>query len=403
MANLLTEATRVRAAAILDDIGRRHARLSKGLGASVAGGFAGEALFAMVLDAALPERGYDARAQRRLESAIGAKQGGAHPGLFTGLAGLGWTIELLVDTSDPDEDPNGAIDEELGAFLAHPGAADATYDLIAGDVGIGLYALARAGRPAGARLLATVLERLAAKAEREARGAYWWSQPAWIPASLRGERQRPYVDVGLSHGVAGVVALLGRVAAAGHATEDTKALLADATRWLLAQELTPNRYNAFPAWIMEGTTPAPTRTAWCYGDPGIASALWHAGKGLGDARVCDEAVRIATGAANRSIEDSRVEEPTLCHGSTGLAHIFAAFFRVTGEPVFRASAERWFAHAFDSRRRGRGAAGFASGDAVAPSKADTSLLTGTAGIGLAIASALHEEVPAWDEIFFVPR
>jgi lantibiotic biosynthesis protein len=388
---------------VLAEIAKRHARLSKGLDGTLAGGLTGEAIFAMVLHATAPEGGYDARAQRRLEAAIATKQRGFDAGLFTGVAGLGWAIELLVDTSDPDDDPNRGIDEELGAYLEHSAARDGKYDLIVGDVGIGLYALARTSRPAGKQLLTTVVERLASRAQRDARGAYWWSQPAWIPASIRGERQRPYVDLGLSHGIAGVVALLGRVAAAGHGTQASNELLAETASWLLAQELAPNRYNAFPAWIIEGTAPSPTRTAWCYGDPGIASALWHAGKGLGDASLCDHAVRIATGAANRAIEDSRVDDPTLCHGSTGLAHIFAAFYRVTGEPAFRASAEKWFVHAFASRKRGRGAAGFASGNAAAPSKTDTSLLTGTAGIGLAIASALHEEVPAWDEIFFVPR
>jgi lantibiotic biosynthesis protein len=369
----------------------------------VASGVAGLALFEMTLES-LFGAGHAARAQRRLDEAVDLASGGGFPGLFNGLAGIGWVLDTLVNDVDTpeDEDPNRGIDAELASFLARV-SVRSNYDLISGDVGIGLYGLTRTHRASGRRIVELVLQRLAETAKRDRSGAFWQNDPEWIPRDLRFDRQGPYVDLSLAHGVAGVVAVLGVACIRGYGDAATRELLSDAARWLLSHGQTSDARSLFPSWVGEGITPRPSRTAWCYGDPGIASALWFAGQGLGDERLRGEALRVARAAAARAPEHTGVADPALCHGSSGLAHVFGGFFRVTGEAGFRQASTEWFERTLRFRRAGAGVAGFASGDASGARRQDTSLLTGTAGIGLALASALTDDVPAWDDIFFVPK
>ena len=57
---------------------------------------------------------------------------------------------------------------------------------------------------------------------------------------------------------------------------------------------------------------------------------------------------------------------------------------------------RWFRRTLAFRRPGRGIAGFTAHDG-----ADRSLLTGAAGIGLALLAASTAVEPAWDRILLL--
>src|SRR5262249_36055361 len=151
------------------------------------------------------------------------------------------------------------------------------YDLINGLVGFCVYALERLSRPAALACLERIVERLAETAEQRPDGVTWWTNPAWLPPETRAQFPHGYHNLGLAHGVPGVIALLGRVCAAGVAVAQARPLLDGAVRWLLAQQ----RPGGFAHWVAPEVAARPARLAWCYGDPGVAAALLWAARCVG--------------------------------------------------------------------------------------------------------------------------
>lgn len=79
----------------------------------------------------------------------------------------------------------------------------------------------------------------------------------------------------------------------------------------------------------------------------------------------------------------------LCDGAAGVAHLFNRLFQATGDAWLAQAARRWFAQVFEMQRHGSGIAGYQSClDASAPGaggwQTDPGLLTGTAGLALAL-------------------
>ena len=67
--------------------------------------------------------------------------------------------------------------------------------------------------------------------------------------------------------------------------------------------------------------------AWCYGDLGIAIALYHANQILNNEEVEREYIELLHKSLKRKDKSiSMVEDISVCHGSFGLALIFKKFY-----------------------------------------------------------------------------
>jgi hypothetical protein len=95
----------------------------------------------------------------------------------------------------------------------------------------------------------------------------------------------------------------------------------------------------------------------------------------------------------------------LCHGAAGLGHLFNRLFQATGEPVLAEAARFWLEQALALRRPGRGFGGYEArirgGDGAPTWVAEPGLLTGAAGIALALLAATAPVEPAWDRFLLV--
>ncbi len=136
----------------------------------------------------------------------------------------------------------------------------------------------------------------------------------------------------------------------------------------------------------------PSRLGWCYGDLGIASALWQAGSRLGDPAVLDEARELlAHTLAYRDADNGKIADASLCHGSMGVSHMFRRAALATGDRAWLAGADRWLDHTLSLAARPHGLAFHLLDRDIACDD----LLQGTAGVGLALIASLGIE-PAWD-------
>jgi hypothetical protein len=383
---------------------------------ALADGPAGQALFFHYLDQARPGQGHDERALQHLETAIAATaETMTAPGLYGGFSGVAWVLEhltgrLLEPPAPGEDDPGEEVATALTTYLGHTPWLD-DYDLISGLVGLGVWAVERAPRSGGEEAAASVVRRLGELAERPDGGVTWRSSPERMMPSEAANHPRGNFNLGVAHGVPGVIGILGEMVAAGlpagGAAGEARELLAGAVNWLLGQRLPAGSASCFSYSVSPGVEPVPARLAWCYGDPGVSVALLSAARAAGEPEWERQAIAVARAAAARPADAGGVVDGGLCHGAAGLAHLYNRLYQATGDPLFKAEALAWIERLMAQRRPGQGLAGWQAwrpiGEITGPNPElgwvdDRGFLTGAAGIGLVLLGALSPVEPAWDRV-----
>lgn len=339
---------------------------------------------------------------------------------YSGFTGIAWAVDLvdgLLGTEGGDR--NDDIDQAV-TRLVQRYPETGPYDLINGLTGLGVYALARWPRPCAAQCLLGVIGQLDRRARHDRDGVSWWTPPEW-----QGQRRELYlpgrVDLGVAHGIAGVIPFLARVHRLGLARQTVRPLLDGAVSWLLTHMVDTASGPTVPFFVAKGLEATgveatgveasgaeasgvgsgPARSAWCYGDPGVAAALLLAARDVGEPAWMAMATDLALRAAARPPDQTRVEDAGLCHGSAGLAHLFNRMYRMTAEPALAGAARFWVERTLDlcsAPASGRDAA-FAA--VPKPPWKGPGLLEGAAGVALALAAASTTVEPVWDQMLLV--
>jgi hypothetical protein len=379
---------------------------------SLAGGQAGLAVLYAWLASAGRGSQADDLARQCLDRAIDAVATDALGSSFwEGFPGIAWAAELvdrLLDRGVQDGDAavgNEAVDEALSHLLSQPRQWPAPHDLVVGVTGLGVYALDRCPRPSAAECLHHVVARLEASARRDRHGIFWWTQPAGI---RQGEDREDYpsgrADLGMAHGAAGAIGLLGALCGAGVERATVRPLLEGAVSWLLAQAVATESGPTFPLWLAPDLDPAPARSAWCYGDPGVAAALWMAARGAGKCEWAREAVTLACRSAERPVTEAGVVDAGFCHGTAGLAHLYNRLYQATGEPRLGRAAIHWLERTLEWCDLAKAD----GGSWVAPDPdpgqgpwTGIELTRGAAGVALVLLAAATPVEPSWDRMFLL--
>lgn len=378
------------------------------LGPSLSHGDAGIALLHHELEALLPGRGHGDRARECMRRALGALEDTPlEPTLFGGFVGVAWAHELLggqgvTEYDAADCDP---VDEALFELLScdpYP----RTFDLVGGVAGIAVYALERARVGRGADIFAAAIRALARlSTEGHGGGRAWLTRLEWGTDEGRRVKPRAYEDFGMAHGLAGVLPILAAAVALGVERATARALLDAAVARLLSRRVSGYGGLTWPAWDAVGDdAPGPTRAAWCYGDPGIATGLHLAASVDGVSEWRETALAAMTSVAGRPPSACSVFDASVCHGAAGLAHLLRRWHLATGNEAFQNASAAWFARALALAEPDLEFAGFPMTEVVgdeAVKVARVGLLDGTAGVALALASALNGREPLWDRAFLL--
>jgi lantibiotic biosynthesis protein len=296
-------------------------------------------------------------ADQQLEHSLG-RPDLAGPGLFSGLAGLAFVLAQL----------GGEVDEEIDAALAARLREDDPHDLIFGVSGIGVYALER--MPDTAPLLNRVIQWLDARAVRSTIGRYLFTAPDLLSPLLRERHPAGAIDLGVAHGQGGAIVVAA--GAAKWSVPRAHELYDDLVAYLWSQASVDE-----PCFKMTVGSAA-SRAAWCYGDPGLAAALYSAASTIGDEESRRRALKLALSAGRRS-SWLEVKEPNLCHGVVGLAHIFNRLAQATGDDELARVALAGYQLAITQ---------------ALPEQLD--LLEGQLGIALSLTASFNDEAPDWD-------
>ncbi|MFI7702076.1 lanthionine synthetase LanC family protein [Nonomuraea sp. NPDC049480] len=204
------------------------------------------------------------------------------------------------------------------------------YDLITGPAGILVAFASDPDADAAARLpLVAHLAQLCEGAEL----------PRLRVGQYRDENLRGWnygrINLGLAHGLPGVLAALTAVADVDGLGEELRDLVRRLADRLVAESYTDRRGLItwpFGTRRLDGHRASRgngRRQAWCYGGPGNAWTLWEAARVLEDGELGAFAMESARSFMAAYDDDFYLDSLGICHGAAGLMLVYDAFARHT--------------------------------------------------------------------------
>jgi len=181
-------------------------------------------------------------ATEHLNSAIDrAHELKSSPSLYGGLTGLGWVVEHLArlfqgecdqpkdghssvtqNDNGEESDLNADIDTAVINALKRRYGQESSYDLVSGLVGLGVYFLERLPARSAVHGLKFIFDELENRARREGRGSTWHTSPELLPKWQRDQFPGGYYNLGVAHGIPGILFFLNELVAVG--IEEERAL-----------------------------------------------------------------------------------------------------------------------------------------------------------------------------------
>lgn len=317
-----------------------------------------------------------------------------------GIAGIGWLLQYLERQKLIDVNCDEML-ATVDTFLIKKLRIQITennWDFLHGAIGLGMYFLSRnKSHPIVRKALRILLGLLEQTAELSLNSCYKWRSILNIETGEQG------YNISMAHGQSSIIVFLVKMYKENINKRRVKKLLNYCVNYLISQEINKDRYGSFfTSYAIESQKDIrKSRLAWCYGDLGIAMALWQAGNCLNNEFWRKKALEILLYAADRrrNIEENSVFDAGLCHGSVGIAHIFYRIWWNTKITEFKEAAEYWFEVSLKMAKFPNGLAGYKTFQppTLENWQNDFGLLTGIAGIGLAFLTYSKGVEPTWDE------
>jgi lantibiotic modifying enzyme len=375
---------------------------------SIAEGDAGTALVSSYIGQCTADPSWTEVAHRLTRHAVvNAQQSGATaPGLFEGLAGLGFVVAQLSDGGHRFQRLLASIDNTLTSFvsfLSDPRSNEPPdVDPVTGLPGISSYFALRVEHGGGLATL-TAATQLLLGDRPEDTPAQWLTPAERIPTTtLRDQFPQGYLNCGMAHGVPGILAALARAWRRGVRIRGLESAITAASTWLLEHRADDAYGMNWPVGIAADSPTGehtPTRAAWCYGAPGVARGLWQAALALGRDDWRDAAVTAMLTALRRPAHLQQIDSPGLCHGAAGLLQIALRFYNDTTDERF---AEHVRALTVEILGRFDPTAPYVYRVAERGDDADNpSFLEGSAGIAAVLMAASAPRVPDWDRVLSI--
>ncbi len=258
--------------------------------------------------------------------------------LYKGLAGIGLCHDQLqkIGIIDSAEDVFGDIDDFLKIKCIEE-ITSRRYDFLHGALGISWYLLKKGGHQ---EFLSEFSKQLASISIKKGPEIYW--QDVF---SVNPKEDPTTVNLGLAHGMPGIIIYLAQAIKAGISEALNNELLEGAVNFILSQQL-GDRSNIFPSKVCPDSpenNQNKGRLAWCYGDLGIGFALLEATEALRSESLRNTANSILIKSAGRfEIEDTGLVDGGLCHGFAGVSHIYDLLYSRTGLGALQQASDFWF-------------------------------------------------------------
>ncbi|QPP06110.1 lanthionine synthetase C family protein [Streptomyces bathyalis] len=309
-------------------------------------------------------------AHRHITAAGQAMKSAPSRGLFSGPAAL----LAAAQTCAGPEGHYGSLRRKLAVWVAQDqterlhvfdeqarsgrtGVDWAAYDIINGLSGTARLLIdsaadpAEAGPEVEAALTASLrhLVRVTEPVHVDGHDVPGWWVPVELQISERDREAYPRGDfnLGMAHGIAGPLAVLCSAVEGGREVPGTHEAIHRIADWLISWTLHDEAGPYWPAragWDAETARDRPdalfTRTAWCYGTPGVAAALHRAGRIVNRPQWCTAALGALRAALRRDESLWAIEGATVCHGYAGLLRVLTRVNESAEDPELLAGCRR---------------------------------------------------------------
>jgi hypothetical protein len=364
-----------------------------------------------------PDSGWDEAAHSYIARSAAVLETSPHVGLglYRGISGLAFAMRYLSLRGQRYTRALGRVDslliDQSTATLDRLPDAGCTasdqYDLISGVVGVGAYLSTMTDAPSAVSLLHRLLGHLVAWSGRSAPDGFWTSA-GLVPEPGRPPEDSPVrcLDLGVAHGISGVLALLAICARHG---VDVRGMQGAADRLVTAirHGLTETRWGPDVAYRSYESHPhhetsTPSRVAWCYGNLGVARSLQLAGLAFSKPTWEQLAHQLVRSAIRRPPDVTRVSAPTFCHGQAGVLHLLTRFqddlpFHDPLLTEYTESCLRSVMGQYDPQKP----FGFSDFHPLTGPVDNPGLLEGAAGVALVLASLAGGVSPDWERLFLI--
>ncbi|MGW2815828.1 lanthionine synthetase C family protein [Streptomyces sp. NPDC001415] len=231
----------------------------------------------------------------------------------------------------------------------------------------------------------------------------WWTPHGPGRQEPNPDFPRGHLNLGLAHGIPGPLALLSLAHEQGVSVQGHEMAIGRFAGWLAGRAHEDGYGPYWPLTVraedeLSGERPPnpPTRAAWCYGTPGVARALFLAGRALDEKAWRELAGRSTHAALARPVDSRGLEGPGLCHGTGGLLQIAARMAYDMGDAELNAQLPFLAGQLVEGMGEGDGF-GFLEGE----SGAALALHTYAEGARLAGAGPSDPQLLAWDAALLI--
>lgn len=340
---------------------------------SLAAGFPSLLLFFAELDDLYPEENWDQISHQyvlKIKESI-ERQGVSSHGfsLFSGLTGICFAIQrasrkgtryqklLQILQTRLIEGFRKTHLEPLNESLKHSKPCHPSqYELIQGISGIGLYSLYNKNLDSFYLMTKEILRLLVALCRPitiEGHTVPGWYLPNEFLFNKFDKQAFPKgnFNLGLSHGIPGVLTLLSLALLQGIEVEGQKEAIELIVSWIQSKrknnngmvywghcikfedEIKKNESNS------ENRSHTQNREAWCYGTPGVAQSIFLSGKALNNQELQQYAIDSLISIFQRPSHEWLLPGPTLCHGISGLFAITNYLAKAAGSHILNEKAQ----------------------------------------------------------------
>ena len=316
--------------------------------------------------------------------------------LSSGLAGQAWVLEYLnqADLEDYEPDLLTEVDQIFHDALNHqpwPGEIEC----VLGLAGYAPYAARRNKHSDQSALYGVIIKNFASVALQVNENELTWSQPEnSVYRFEKDDPHKPEYNLGLAHGVPGIIASLIPAMQIDTLKDTTAKLLTQSCDWLIAQQ-NPHKHEecSFGSCVDQEHK---SRLGWCYGDLTIALTLARAGQVLDRPSYVDRALEIALKAAKRDAASGFINDAGLCHGFVGLVSIFQLLNKQMPHPELEKAAKYWLEFSLNQYNEKGLKAFYSYYGETKEHNQHHGFLMGNAGVGIGLISVLTDDLD-WAE------
>ncbi len=363
---------------------------SKGIG--LLSGSSGIALFLFYYSRFYDDKFFEEKAMDILESTVEQITANEIHTFCNGISGFCWSIHHLLKHKFLHEE-NSELIEPFDNYLCRNIIAELSVgniDFLHGAVGTANYLLKRIENNKVRDTISEILNQLNQQKICLDKSSCW--------KYIRDyETNEKIINISLSHGLSGTCIFLSNAYKAGINQALTKELSESSIEFLLNQEITtPDRHSMFPTFALNNDSMVDlwSRLGWCYGDLGVAFAIWHYSQTFNDKTLENKAIEIFLHSAQRrNLKKNSISDAGICHGTAGLALIFRRIYLNTKMEIFKSTSEYWLKKTLRISVQENGFTGFTDSEG----NFNPNLLEGIAGIGLVLLSFATDTEPIWDE------